>query len=198
MIGHERVMTGGTSTPRFVRSNEELAFAELYNRHRRSIQDYCRRRVAGDLVDDVVAETFLTAWRRLDDVPAGDGALLWLYRVAYRLVGHEWRSNARRVRLEARLRFVVRRPASACGRVRHRLRRTPARARCRGVPRCYRLGSAPARGMGAALDRRHLRRARDRSQRGEAAVASRRRNLAREYRRLESRPTPDAPKGGAK
>jgi RNA polymerase sigma-70 factor (ECF subfamily) len=197
MIGHQRVMTGGTSTPRFVRSDEELAFAELYNRHRRSIQDYCRRRVAGDLVDDVVAETFLTAWRRLDDVPAGDGALLWLYRVAYRLVGHEWRSNARRVRLEARLRFVVRRPASPADEsvidcVEHRL--VLDAAACLGatdseVLRLAAWEQLSIADISAVLEiapnavKQRLHRAR--------------RNLAREYRRLESRP-PDAPKGGAK
>ncbi|WP_327587710.1 hypothetical protein OHA25_12490 [Nonomuraea sp. NBC_00507] len=31
---------------------------------------------------DVIAETFTTAWRRLNDVPAGDGARLWLYGAA--------------------------------------------------------------------------------------------------------------------
>ena len=168
-------MTGGTSTPRFVRSNEELAFAELYNRHRRSIQDYCRRRVAGDLVDDVVAETFLTAWRRLDDVPAGDGALLWLYRVAYRLVGHEWRSNARRVRLEAR--FVL--DAAAClGATDSEVLRLAAWEQLSIADISAVLEIAP----NAVKQRLHRAR----------------RNLAREYRRLESRPTPDAPKGGAK
>jgi RNA polymerase sigma-70 factor (ECF subfamily) len=30
---------------------------------------------------DVVAETFLVAWRRLDSVPGGDEARLWLYAV---------------------------------------------------------------------------------------------------------------------
>ncbi len=41
-----------------------------------------RRTGSGDDAADVVAETFLTAWRRLDDVPPGDRARLWLYGVA--------------------------------------------------------------------------------------------------------------------
>ncbi len=43
------------------------------------ILGYALRRTAnGDDAADVVAETFLTAWRRLDDVPPGDEARLWL------------------------------------------------------------------------------------------------------------------------
>lgn len=81
----------------------EARFALLYELHYRALRDYCRRRVAADRVDDAVAETYLTAWRRLDDVPAGHEALLWLYRVAYRVVGHQWRSMERRRRLTMRL-----------------------------------------------------------------------------------------------
>jgi RNA polymerase sigma factor (sigma-70 family) len=193
-------MTGRTGTPRFVRSNEELAFAELYNRYYRSIQDYCRRRVAGDLVDDVVAETFLTAWRRLDDVPAGDAALVWLYRVAYRLVGHQWRSTARRLRLEARLRFVVHHhtfPAdeSVIDGAEHRLALDAAA--CLGttdseVLRLAAWEQLSIADISAVLEitpnatKQRLHRAKQ--------------NLAREYRRLESRQTstPDARKGGAR
>jgi DNA-directed RNA polymerase specialized sigma24 family protein len=54
------------------RSREETLFASLYHRHYRAIRDFCRRRVPRDVVDDVVAETFLNAWRRIDDVPRGD------------------------------------------------------------------------------------------------------------------------------
>ena len=92
----------------FVRSRDDGLFAEFYRRHYRPIRDFCRRRVASDLVDDAVAETFLTAWRHLDDVPAGDEALVWLYRVAFRVIGHQWRSTARRRRLELRMRSLGR------------------------------------------------------------------------------------------
>ncbi len=81
---------GGASTARRGRRDEDVLFAGLYTRHFDAVLDYCRRRVATDLVDDVVADTFLTAWRRLDDVPSGDAARLWLYRVAYRVIGHAW------------------------------------------------------------------------------------------------------------
>jgi RNA polymerase sigma-70 factor (ECF subfamily) len=88
------------------RSREETLFGALYQRHYRAIRDFCRRRVPKDVVDDVVAETFLTAWRRIDDIPRGDQSLLWLYGVAYRVIGHHWRSAARRRRLEERM-YVI-------------------------------------------------------------------------------------------
>jgi RNA polymerase sigma-70 factor (ECF subfamily) len=81
-------------------------FDRLYRRYHANVSAYCRRRVAADRVDDVVAETFLTAWRRIDDVPEDDAALMWLYRVAYRAVGHHWRSTSRRRRLEEKLALI--------------------------------------------------------------------------------------------
>lgn len=95
------------------RSRRDDRFGELYHRYYRAVRDYCRRRVANDVVDDAVAEVFLTAWRRLDDVPDGDAALIWLFAVAYRVIGHEWRSTTRRRRLEVRMRGVINRPVSA-------------------------------------------------------------------------------------
>ena len=44
----------------------EAMFAEVYESHFRSVHDYCRRRVSSDRVEDLVAETFLTAWRKID------------------------------------------------------------------------------------------------------------------------------------
>lgn len=81
-------------------------FERLYDLHYRKIAAYCRRRVAQQRVDDVVAEIFTVAWRRIDEVPEGAAALMWLYRVAYRTVGHQWRSRDRQQRLERRLSVV--------------------------------------------------------------------------------------------
>lgn len=43
-----------------------------------SVRAHALRRADPDTAQEVVAETFLTAWRRLDDVP--DPPLAWLYR----------------------------------------------------------------------------------------------------------------------
>ncbi|WP_203990596.1 RNA polymerase sigma factor [Sphaerisporangium rufum] len=45
---------------------------------------------------DVVAETFTIAWRRLDDLPPGPEALLWLYGVARNVLANHRRGEARR------------------------------------------------------------------------------------------------------
>lgn len=99
-------MSVGRDTAGACHSGDDARFAELYARWYRPIWEYCSRRVAADSVDDAVADTFLAVWRRLDEVPVGDEALMWAYRVAYRVIGHQWRSSARRRRLHGRLRAV--------------------------------------------------------------------------------------------
>jgi len=78
-------------------------FADLYDRYYGHVYAYCRRRVPLDRVEDAVADTFLTVWRRIEDVPEGEEALLWLYRVSYRVAGHVWRASSRARRLETKL-----------------------------------------------------------------------------------------------
>jgi RNA polymerase sigma-70 factor (ECF subfamily) len=56
---------------------------------------------------DVVAETFLVAWRRLDVVPPGDEARLWLYGVARQVMANTRRGERRRARLGERLATAV-------------------------------------------------------------------------------------------
>jgi RNA polymerase sigma-70 factor (ECF subfamily) len=106
-------MSDGSGTASFVDCDKEARFADLFRCYFGPIRAFCRRRLASELVDDAVAEVFLTAWRRLESVPSGDEALTWLYGVAYREVGHQWRSTARRRRLHVRLQSLVRRPVCA-------------------------------------------------------------------------------------
>ena len=62
-----------------------------------------RRTENADAAADVVAETFLTAWRRLDDVPHGNRTRLWLYGVARRVLANHHRGERRRSELSGRL-----------------------------------------------------------------------------------------------
>jgi RNA polymerase sigma factor (sigma-70 family) len=86
---------------------EEVAqarFSRLYREQGRAILAYALRRVEEpEDAADVVAETFLVAWRRLAEVPIGDGERLWLYGVARLVLSNLHRSERRRTRLGARL-----------------------------------------------------------------------------------------------
>src|SRR5690349_19069064 len=68
-------------------------FQGIYEQHRHDVTLYIRRRVAADAVDDLVAETFLVCWRKLDEVPAQP--LPWLYAVARKLLANHYRAAAR-------------------------------------------------------------------------------------------------------
>lgn len=100
-------------------------FNRLYRVHGQAVLAYALRRVEErEDAADVVAETFLVAWRRLGDVPSGDGARLWLYGVARRVIANLRRSERRRTRLGQRLAEALRtelathpRPAGAAAEV---------------------------------------------------------------------------------
>jgi hypothetical protein len=49
-----------------------------------------------------MADVFLIAWRRLDEVPEGEAARVWLYATARRVIANRKRSERRRVALRAR------------------------------------------------------------------------------------------------
>ncbi len=72
----------------------------LYAEHAAAVHAYARRRTDPASAEDLVAETFLVAWRRLDRVPAD--ALPWLYATAGRLLANHRRGEARRAALVAR------------------------------------------------------------------------------------------------
>jgi RNA polymerase sigma-70 factor (ECF subfamily) len=74
-------------------------FTAIYDAHYHRVLGYARRRVEPDDVADVVAETFMNAWRRLDAVPDGDQALYWLYATARRVLANHRRGRRRRVEL---------------------------------------------------------------------------------------------------
>ena len=78
-------------------------FVALYQRHYRAVYSYCRRRTTADRAEDAVAETFLVAWRRIAEMPDDERTLAWLYGVAYRVLGQQWRTGSRQRRLIRKL-----------------------------------------------------------------------------------------------
>jgi RNA polymerase sigma factor (sigma-70 family) len=76
-------------------------FEQLFERHRAAVAAYVRRRAPAEAVEDVVAETFLAAWRALERLD--DDALPWLYGVAARVLANDRRRRRRRGALGVRL-----------------------------------------------------------------------------------------------
>jgi RNA polymerase sigma-70 factor (ECF subfamily) len=79
-------------------------FDALFAAHGADIVAYCtwRANPASD-AQDAVAEVFLTAWRRLDELPEGDAARVWLYATARRVLANQRRATRRRAALHERL-----------------------------------------------------------------------------------------------
>jgi RNA polymerase sigma factor (sigma-70 family) len=78
-------------------------FGVLFDRHAPAIYRYIARRLGRDTADDLVAETFLVAFRhrgRYD--PAHADARPWLYGIATRLIGRHRRDEVRFFRAIAR------------------------------------------------------------------------------------------------
>ncbi len=80
-------------------------FQVIFDDNYELILGYALRRTdTADDAADVVADTFLAAWRRLDDVPEGERARLWLYGAARRVLSNHYRGLRRQRRLADRLR----------------------------------------------------------------------------------------------
>lgn len=73
-------------------------FDLLWDESFRRVLGYALRRADPEEARDVASETFLVAWRRLDQVPIGDDALPWLLATARHLLANRRRASAVRTR----------------------------------------------------------------------------------------------------
>lgn len=83
----------------------------LFEAHGRAVFAFARRRASAADADEVVSETFLVAWRRLDDVP--DEPRPWLLGVARRCLANINRRELRQSALQRRLVVVGVEPAES-------------------------------------------------------------------------------------
>lgn len=74
----------------------------LFTSYGRDVLAYARRRIDVATADDVLDEVFVVAWRRLEEIPAGD-PLPWLLACARRVVANQRREERRRAALVNRL-----------------------------------------------------------------------------------------------
>jgi RNA polymerase sigma-70 factor (ECF subfamily) len=82
---------------------EPEQFTVLFRRHAPHIQRYVVRRLGQDAADDIVAETFLLAFRHRDSYDqARADARPWLYGIATNLIGRHRRAEIRLYRALAR------------------------------------------------------------------------------------------------
>jgi RNA polymerase sigma factor (sigma-70 family) len=92
------------SPPIAAQDERQRLFETMYAAHHAAIVGYVVRRTdSPDDAADVIAETFLTAWRRLEDMPGDPKARLWLYGVARRVLANHRRGERRRSALADRL-----------------------------------------------------------------------------------------------
>jgi RNA polymerase sigma-70 factor (ECF subfamily) len=97
-------MVAAVEVTRVGAAERRAVFEVVYAANYPLILAYALRRTpTPDDAADVVAETFLTAWRRFEDVPAGSEARLWLYGVARLVLANHQRGRRRRERLGERL-----------------------------------------------------------------------------------------------
>ncbi|WP_436699618.1 RNA polymerase sigma factor [Nocardioides sp. BYT-33-1] len=96
-------------------TSEDAEFSEAWRRDGPRVAAYVRRHVPPDDVQDVVAETFVQAWRRWDDVPRPP--IAWLIAAARKVIGNSRRAARRRTALHDRLRLLdaAARPAEDAG-----------------------------------------------------------------------------------
>ncbi len=83
--------------------DDEERFRVLYSGLYAEILGYLARRLGGDEAVDAAADVFLTVWRRIEDVPDGADARLWLFGVARNVVRNRRRTRGRFWRFERRL-----------------------------------------------------------------------------------------------
>ena len=92
-------------------SEDSERFERIYREHFGAVLGFAALRIDPERAKDVAAETFLVAWRRLDDVPAEPRP--WLLGVARKVIAGQFRSESRREALAVRLQGSLDRDADA-------------------------------------------------------------------------------------
>jgi RNA polymerase sigma-70 factor (ECF subfamily) len=81
----------------------DMRFRRLFDEAYEPVHRYCLRRLSPSDANDATAETFVIAWRRIDDVPVGEDAVAYLFGIARNVVRNTRRSNRRSQRLRSKL-----------------------------------------------------------------------------------------------
>jgi RNA polymerase sigma-70 factor (ECF subfamily) len=87
----------------FAAEGRTRAYEALFTRTYPDVLRFVARRAHPSHAEDVAAEVYLVAWRRLDELPDGEGARAWLFGVARNVLLTDHRSASRRAALDVRL-----------------------------------------------------------------------------------------------
>ena len=90
----------------WLETDQRSRFRTLYEAHYGSVLAYALRRVDRAVAEDVVADTFLTAWRRVGELP--EDPLPWLLGVARRVLANHRRGVGRQDAATGRLAILHR------------------------------------------------------------------------------------------
>lgn len=81
--------------------DDETRFTDIFRAFHAQVTAFARRRASAEVAQDVVAATFLAAWRHLDILPADP--LPWLYRAASFEIASQGRKDRRYFNMRERL-----------------------------------------------------------------------------------------------
>lgn len=85
--------------------DDSRRFTAIYHAHHEQVYAYAVSRVGRDLADDVLGDTFLIVWRRLDAMPPAP--LPWLLGVARNVIRERYRAEVRQASLATERRAWV-------------------------------------------------------------------------------------------
>lgn len=81
----------------------EAKFHKAFDDHFDAITRYCFRRLPANQANDAAANVFTIVWKKIDQMPNDDHALLWLYGIARNEVSTFRRSLRRAAALRSKL-----------------------------------------------------------------------------------------------
>ncbi len=81
----------------------DVKFRRVFDGHFDAVNRYCLRRLSREDANDAAAQVFVVAWRKIDEMPEGEGALPWLYSIARYEVSTMRRAGRRLKALRSRL-----------------------------------------------------------------------------------------------
>ena len=88
--------------------NRHEKFEALYAANAQDLISYVLRRVQNSHeAAEIVAEAMVAVWRRLDDVPEGGDARLWLFGVVRNVMNNSRRSSRRQKRLIEKISALI-------------------------------------------------------------------------------------------